>query len=399
MVIRINYEKFKVSLRSMRLVELASIKIGEITSHVYGELLRLLEENIPRCRPDPNIDDMEDAPDGPTITTMELAARINPAINVAAGIGKAPTDRVDVGKVLSNQAKKRRRSHGDSEAEVEDEASPDEEELDDEADDANGNDHNDFVVMDESDSQGEDSFEPNGTKDAPKRTKVTFQEKLPRKTAEPEGEQSTWTSIRNHLLLLAADECRFLRRCGSGGRGEWTVDFDRLVHFLQQSELDSIMLENFDTTGHRLARMMRKTGKMDEKQLSTMALMKQKDVRTKLAEMQMAGMADVQEVPKDSSRSNNRTIFLWHFDSERVSAIILQNVFKTMTRCLQRLEIERRRASGILSLTERSDVRDKIEEVFDEGQKSALQKIHDKESRLLGQVGRLDDLVGTFDEF
>ena len=320
------------------------------------------------------------------------------SINVAAGVGKAPGDRINVDKIL--QTRKRRRSQGDSQAEVVGEASPDEEESDEDAHELNGNGHGHggFIVMDESDDQGDDPFEDDGTKKGPKRAKVTFQEKLP-KPAEPEDHVDVLTLVRNHLLLLTADECHFLRRCGSRGRGEWTVDFDRLVHFLQQSELDAIILENFDTTGHRLARMMRKTGKMDEKYLSTMALMKQKDVRTKLAEMQMAGMADVQEVPKDATRANNRTIFLWHFDSDRIASIILKNVYKTMTRCLQRLEIERRRASGILSLTERSDVRDHIEDTFSGEQMNMLQKIRDKEDKLLGQVGRLDDLVGTFDEF
>ncbi|KIM98849.1 hypothetical protein OIDMADRAFT_126614, partial [Oidiodendron maius Zn] len=398
LVIRINYEKFTVTLRNMRLVELAHTRIGETTSHVYSELLRLLEEYIPRCRPDPRIDNIEELPDGPTITTVELAAGMSSSINVAVGIGKAPSDKINISRILKSQSSKRRHSDAGSEAEVEGEASADEEGSDEYALPLNGNRRSNFVVGDESDSHGEEAFAPDGTIHAPKRAKVTFQEKLP-KPAEPENPQDVVALLKSHLILLAADEYRFLRRCGSRGHGEWTVDFDRLVHYLQQSELDSVILENFDVAGHRLARMMRKMGKMDEKHLSAMALMKQKDVRTKLAEMQMAGMADVQEVPKDASRANNRTIFLWHFDSERVSSIILQNVYKTMSRCFQRLEIERRRADGILSLTERSDVRDHVEEAFSANQMKMLREIRSKEDKLLGQVGRLDELVGTFGEY
>lgn len=384
----------------MRLVELASTRIGQTTSLVYGELLRLLEEYIPRCQPDPRIDAIDDAADGPKITTLELVAGINPSIDVGAGIGKAAGDKVNVDQILRLQSRKRRRSAGEFEAEVQGYASPDEVESDEDVNGLNGNGHSDFVVMDDlSNSEGDEPYEPGAAKNDPKRAKVTFQEKLPKKPVESQVQQSKWSLIRNHLMLLAADECRFLRRCGSAGRGEWTVDFDRLIHFLRQSELDSIILENFDTAGHRLVRMMRKTGKMDEKQLSTMSLMKQKDVRTKMIEMHMSGVADVQEIPKDTTRANNRTIFLWFFDSERVSSIILGNVYKTMMRCFQRLEIERRRASGILSLTERSDVKGHIEETFSGEQMNMLHKIRDKEDKLLGQVGRLDDLVGTFAEY
>ena len=398
LVIRINYEKFTITLRNMRLVELARNRIGETTSQVYAELLRLLEEHLPRCRPDPHIDDIDDLPDGPTITTMELATGMSSSVNVAAGIGKASSDRINLSGILQSQSRKRRRPEVDSEAEVEGEASPDEVESEEDSHSSNRHKRNNFVMVDESDSHGEETFAPDGAKHAPKRAKVTFQDKLP-KPAAPETHQDTLALLKNHLMLLAGDEYRFLRRCGSHGHGEWTVDFERLVDYLKQSELDSIILENFDTTGHRLARMMRKLGKMDEKNLSAMALMKQKDVRTKLAEMQMAGMADVQEVPKDASRANSRTIFLWHFDSERVSSIILQNVYKTMSRCFQRLEIERRRAYGILSLTERSDVRDNIEESFSPNQMRMFLEISGKEQKLLGQVGRLDELVGIFGEY
>jgi DNA-directed RNA polymerase III subunit RPC3 len=401
LVVRINYEKCTVALRNLRLVDLANSRIGETTSQVYAELLRLLEERIPRCRPDPHIDsmDIDDLPDGPTITTVELAAGMSTSIDIGAGIGKAPGDRVNTSTLLKMQKSARRRSHGESEAEVEDEASPDEDESDDGARQVNGygNGNGNLHRMgDESDNAGEGP--ENGTGKAPKRAKVTFQDSLPR-PPEPDDRSNVMAQLKNHLLLLAADECHFLRRCGSRGQGEWTVDFERLVHFLQQLELDSIILENFGTAGHRLARMMRTIGKMDEKLLSTLALMKQKDVRTKLAEMQMAGMADIQEVPKDATRANNRTIFLWYFDSERITSVILRNIYKAISRCFQRLEVEKRRASGILSLTERSDVKDNTEDALTGEQLNMLRQIRSKEDKLLGQISRLDELIGTYRDF
>lgn len=368
----------------MRLAELANNRIGETTSLVYGELLRLLEGKIPRCRPDPHIDDIEDLPDGPMITTVELVAGMNPAINVGGGIGKVTGDKVP------SATKKTSGIKG--------ETSLDEDESDEDARKPNGDMRiSSTVVNNESDNHDETSA-TNAAKTDPKRAKVTFQEKLPR-PAETEESQDTLALVKNHLSLLAADECNFVRRCGSRGQGEWTVDFERLIDFLQQHELDSIILENFDSTGHRLARMLRNMGKMEEKHLAAFALMKQKDVRTKLAEMQMAGVADIQEIPKDATRANNRTIFLWYLDVDRISAILQQSIYKTMTRCFQRLEVERRRANGILSLIQRTDVKDHVEEVLSGEQMNMLREIRGKEDKLLGQVGRLDDLVGTFSEF
>lgn len=389
LVLRINYEKCTVALRNQRLVQLANSRIGETTSNVYAEFLRLLEEKIPRCRLDIKIDDVEDLPEGPSITTMEVAAAISKSVNVAVGIGKASLDRIDTTSLEKSHKSKRRKA-----GELEDDASADE----DESEEVNGNGNISGVDQD-SDSNGEDPFAEAPDAKAPKRTKVTFQDKLP-KPASSEDRQVRFNQVKNHLLLLAADDCRFIRKCGSRGLGEWTVDFDTIIERMQEAEIDLMLLENFGPTGHRLARMMRKMGKLDEKQLPNLALMKQKDVRTKLAEMQMAGVVDTQEVPRDSARTTNRSIFLWYFDTDRVSSIFLDGIYKSMSRCLQRLDIERRRAKDVLSLTERSDVRDmKEEEYLEPSQINDLQIFQAKEQSIVGQVGRLDELVGIFRDY
>ena len=161
-----------------------------------------------------------------------------------------------------------------------------------------------------------------------------------------------------------------------------------------------MLLENFGKAGHRLARMMRKMGKLEEKQLPNLALLKQKDIRTKLAEMQMAGVVDIQEVPRDAGRTTNRTIFLWYFDTERVSAILLDSIYKMMSRCIQRLDVEKRRKHDVLSCTERSDVRDEDPETYlDAGQLAEFRELEGKEENLLAHIMKLDDLVGLFRDF
>jgi len=129
-------------------------------------------------------------------------------------------------------------------------------------------------------------------------------------------------------------------------------------------------------------------------------LVKQKDVRTKLAEMQMAGVVDIQEVPRDSGRTTNRTIFLWYFDVERVSTILLDSLYKNMSRCLQRLDIERRRVQDVLTLTQRTDLLDEDPEKYMvPEQLNMLHEIEDKEESLLGHIGRLDELVAIFRDY
>ncbi|KAF4625732.1 hypothetical protein G7Y89_g12428 [Cudoniella acicularis] len=388
LVIRINHEKCTVVLRNLQLVELANTRIGKTTSQIYAQLLRHIEEKIPRCQLDPKVDDPDDISEGPSVSTMEIAAALSKSINVGTGIGKTLEKDKDKEKV---QVKKGVKRNAD-EMEAGEAAHTNGEQKD-----ANGNGaENDH----DSEEDSDDPFADEPATKAVKRPTVTFQDKLP-KSGGAEERENRMTQVKNHLQLLAEDEYKFIRKCGIRGVGEWTVDFARLVGFMREAELDQLLFENFGQSGRRLARMMRKLGKLDEKQLPNLALMKQKDVRTKLAEMQMAGVVDIQEVPKDSSRSNNaRTIFLWYFDPDRVSAILLDKIYKAMSRLLQRLDVERRQAHGILELTERSDVRDQSPEEYLTGaQLNDLHDIERREQTLIGQVARLDELVGIFRDY
>lgn len=397
LLLRINHEKFTVTLRNDRLVELAYHQIGETTSHVYAEILRLMEDSISRCQVDPKVDDTDDPYDRSAVTTMELAAALSPTINVATGIGKVSTDRINT-SVLREEVMDRKTK---IKPDLPRRATSDEAESDHDHE-MNGN-ENIPEVDGDSDSQGDDPFaedyirgEPEQASKGLKRAKVTFDSDT---VMAASSEENRLLQLKNHLALLAADDCRFLRRCGDNGKGEWTVDFEPLVDHLKESEVNFILHENFGPEGHRLVRMMRKLGKLDEKFLYQAALLNQKDVRTKLAEMQMAGMVEVQCIPRDANHTVNRSIYLWFFDADRVSTLLLNRLYKTMTRCLQRLEIERRRAGGILSLAARSDVKNNETDALNGEQLNLLQNFRDKESMLLGQLARLDELVGIFRDY
>ncbi|KAJ5042036.1 uncharacterized protein L3040_004596 [Drepanopeziza brunnea f. sp. 'multigermtubi'] len=364
LVVRINYEKCTVAIRSQALVALAYDRIGETTSLIYAEALRILESQIPRCRLSSKVH-VDEVSAGPSFTTMQLTTALSKSINPDLGIGKAESSKD--GKVAKgvNGDVHMKDSNGNGKAADEDEDDP-------------------FAD------------EPRMTK----RLKVTFQDKLPGLDT-PERSENRMQQIKNHLQLLESDDFHLLRKCGNSGQGEWTVDFARINQLMRQAEIDNLLLENHGVFGHRLARILNKFGKLDEKQLPNLALMKQKDVRTKLAEMQLAGMVDIQEIPKDANRSNpNRVFYFWFFDSERVASVILENTYKMMSRCLQRLDIERRSAASVIEVTDRSDLQDQQpEDYLEPGQLNTYEIFLGKEEALLNQVFRLDQLIGIFRDF
>ncbi|KAK6825042.1 hypothetical protein PG987_012536 [Apiospora arundinis] len=228
----------------------------------------------------------------------------------------------------------------------------------------------------------------NGTKD----TKVTFADKGPTKAER-------MNRMRQHLLILAESGIHFVRHSGTRDQGEWTVDFEVLFRQLRFLELDTIIEDTFGREGLRLIKILRAKGKIDDKTLPTMALMQKGDVHMKMVEMELAGFLDVQEVPRDNNRVAARTLFLWFFDEHRTLTRTLDNTYKAMVRHLQRLEVEAQKKKNILSLVERSDVQGMEEEKLSGDAFNEYQSFLDIQSRLLGQVSKLDDLVSVLRDF
>jgi DNA-directed RNA polymerase III subunit RPC3 len=333
---------------------------------------------LSRCRRDALIDDELGVEEQVTVTTLDVYDHLDETVNVFSGIGKAPDDKVD-----TESAEKVRASRPDS---------------DDDSDNSDGPSRN--ANGDEFDSDDSD----NGVESKPLKRRsvsrfngdrsagVRFEEDVISKDDRLE-------KMRQHLLLLAESKHRFIRHCGTQSRGQWTVDFRQLLGRLRETELDAFIEQSFGRHGLRLTRILREKGKLDEKMLPSAALMKKPDVLGKMLAMQMAGLVDVQEVPKDSSRLANRTLFFWFFDGERTQSQLLDNIYKIMLRCLLTLQVERHKERNILSFVERQDVQGKEEEVMTEQHYNKYNKHLEVQNKLLGQVMRLDDMVAVLRDY
>jgi DNA-directed RNA polymerase III subunit RPC3 len=374
------------------LAEFAADCLGEATGEVYRTLLSILTAELSRCRRDAFVEEDDPAPQS-TVTTLDIFEQLDESVNVSSGIGKVSRDKIDV-----SSAEKVRAAL----------AGPDDES--DESDNeeavrrpprptqAIGFDDQDEDEDEASDYHGENGqVGKRGASSAPgangnHRAGVRFEDE----TSSP-GDRLE--QMRQHLLLLKESKYKFIRHCGTLGRGQWTVDFQQLMGRIRDMELDAIIEQSFDRYGLRLTRILREKGKLDEKMLYTAALMKKSEMQQKMLAMQMAGLVDIQEVPKDNSRLANRTMFFWFFDAERTQAQILDDIYKAMLRCLQTLEVERHKERNILSFVERKDVQGKEEEVMTAEHYNKYNQHLEVQEKLLGQVMRLDDVVAVFRDF
>ncbi|KAL2265166.1 hypothetical protein VTJ83DRAFT_6266 [Remersonia thermophila] len=387
-VIRINYEKCLVDLRNRRLVQFATDMYGETTAYVYGVLLKLLTKDLPRCRQDPLADVSEDKHDAekPFLVTTDLILdNLKTSVDLSLGIGKA--ERRQVSRSVAERVEPyppARRTFLD-EAEVEGEASADEDEEDDESSEGSEEDEEDYKPVANGEANG-----VNGTNGA----RVKFAgaggaAKEPRRLDRP-------TQLRQHLLLLCESTQHFVRHCGPD---EWTVDFPALLRSLRETELDTVIERKCGRQGLRLARILRSKGKLEEKALPNVALMRKPELQQKMLEMQSAGFVWVQEVPRDLKADVKKSFFLWFCDVERSLGQMLANSYTTMVHCMQVLEALRYKERDVLETTKRTDVRGREKDAMRKEYYERYSRYLDCERKLFAQMMRLDDLVSVLRDF
>lgn len=382
-VLRVNYEKCAVELRNQQLVHVVSEVYGETTAQVYETLLQQLSQKVSRCRLDPEVDIANDDDDGfgsgLRISTNEVFDKLSPSLDVSVGIGKISanmTDKKSANRILDQTPGTKPLYE---EAEVVGEASSDEEEVE----ETNGH------AFDAEDDGEEDHKASTNGVNGSKTSKVKFNDAGPAKLSRKEH-------FRQHLLLLCESEHQFLRHCAME---QWTVDFEPLMQSLQEMELDTVIRRSAGQTGLRLVRILRRVGKMDEKTLPNLALLSKGDVQMIMLKMQMLGFADIQEVPRDNNRTASRTLFLYWTDTKRCLDRLLDNTYKTMVRCLQRLEVERQKEADVLDLVKRDDVRGREKEMMQERYYNRFVRVSEIQEKILAHVMRLDSLVGTLRDF
>lgn len=199
-----------------------------------------------------------------------------------------------------------------------------------------------------------------------------------------------------HLFLLERPPLELTTPQLLAGNRRWTVRFRHLARKLRHRELERIVGTRHGSNALRIIRALYSKGRLDEKRLQEICLLPTKELRQKLADLQTGGFVDLQEVPRDSQRQPSRTIYLWFYDPDRIGRNLLHDTYKAMTRCLQRLRVERKPLQTLLEKAERSDV---VENELLDIELTAIKQWEDKEALLLGELARLDDLVAIFRDF
>ncbi|EER27487.1 RNA polymerase III subunit RPC82 family protein [Coccidioides posadasii C735 delta SOWgp] len=205
--------------------------------------------------------------------------------------------------------------------------------------------------------------------------------------------------VDQHLSFLAAEPSFFCTRRMQAGMITWAVEYRHLAKKLRHLELERLIEARFGGFAVRIVRVLAAKGKLDEKRLQEISLMASKDLRQILGQMASAGFVELQEVPRDAQRQPSRTMYLWFYDPDRVRFMVIEDTYKSMSRCLQRIRVEREKLKFLLEKTERSDVKGNEDRYLSAAELQTLKEWRDTEKLLLGEVARLDELVAVLRDY
>ena len=371
--LRVNEQKSAVTCRSDKLAQLAQERIGAVTAEVYSKVLMHFEQDIHQCNDttkdveSPPTDDNEQQP---RVSTKDVVTLIANNDRLQDSIGR-PDPSSPNSALLQHRKEHRRKRQGTRQVEVE----------------------------------ATEMSDEGGMWDKPIQSLESDQEEriwdgLTREENSSEHGRH-FKLVRQHLLLLAQSPLHFLHhhRRTTTQPESWSVPFRALSEHLRLIELNRCIASVHGKPALRIVRLLQESGKLDEKSIRQRVLHFAKENQSTITSLLSAGKIEVQEVPRDNNRQPHRTIWLYFFDADRCGRKVLEETYQAMSRCLQRLRLEREVTRDVLNKAARTDVVGREKELLSKGDLAALTHWKDKEERLLGELGRLDDTVLVLRDF
>ncbi|TFL07382.1 RNA polymerase III subunit RPC82 helix-turn-helix domain-containing protein [Pterulicium gracile] len=172
------------------------------------------------------------------------------------------------------------------------------------------------------------------------------------------------------------------------------VEFEIICRRLRRRVLEAMVGEWHGQNGVRLVSLLLSTGKLEEKQISKLALMAMKDVRSLLSAMSNDGLVSIQEVPKTADRAPSRTFYLWYVDLDKAYSAVLSRLYKTLYNISVRYsaELQEPELKAVLEKRQRTDI-SSDESLLTRIERETIQKWDDKRDRLTVLQARVDETV------
>ncbi|KAI9504711.1 RNA polymerase III subunit RPC82-domain-containing protein [Coemansia spiralis] len=194
------------------------------------------------------------------------------------------------------------------------------------------------------------------------------------------------------LEVVRSDSSGIIVKVDDRGAGQYRVNFERAAATLRDYCLDSLIHEKFGSMHSRIVRVLRDRQKLDEKSVSTAAMMPIASCRERLHDLVLAGFIDSVEIPRSADRNPSRMFYLWHINPKKQMQTAMRYIYQSIINVLQRLEKEISSHDLLLTKTKRDDVI-ADESLLTDAERKELLELANTRKRLEVACVRLDSML------
>lgn len=199
--------------------------------------------------------------------------------------------------------------------------------------------------------------------------------------------------INGHLRLLTKSSIPFLQETKPG---VYHIPYTKLMECLRSYTYNYLIASTLGQSAMRICRCVTANKLVSEKVITSMALMKEKDIRSTIASLIKYNVVEIQEVPRTVDRSAARAIFLFRFKEKHSYAFIRQNLEWNIANLFHKKEVLKKNNATLLLKANREDVRGRETELLLPSELNQLKMIKERELNAYVRISRIISLWEVF---
>ena len=199
--------------------------------------------------------------------------------------------------------------------------------------------------------------------------------------------------INKHLRILATNNIPFLKETRPG---VFFVPYSALIPILRSFIYDYLLVSTLGQSSMRIRRCICANSLVSEKVINSVALLKEKDIRTTIASLVKHGVIEIQEVPRTNDRAAARAVFLFRSREKHAYNTMKQNLEWNIARLYNKKEKLREENATLLTKSNREDVKGKEAELLLPSELNQLKMVNERELSAFYRGSRLISLWEVF---
>lgn len=370
-----NLERFLKARRSKHLVEFSKVRVGKTPSLIYETALRVTETHAPSLN-DPLfktglLQDLEEKNSIWEDLANDEQNLPGVSFNAIDLVRNLPSS-VDLRGTLTNKQKQKKRTTTQNQSESSKRIKTEDGFLLSQLSTANNGD------LDSIDDEDDECID------------------LDLDFNEDDSDPHSISLISAHLKLLSTSQIPFIKESKPG---LYFIPYTILIPMLKSYVYDSLIASTLGASAHRILRCIRDNNLVTEKVINNTALMKEKDIRTVIANLVRYNAIEIQEVPRTVDRSASRSVFLFRTNQYHAYAFLKQNLMWNIANLLHKIENLKEENFTLLTKANRDDVKGNEIELLLPSELNQLKMVNDRELNASVRKARLLFIWEVFELF